>query len=52
MSSNPKTIAADILAVHALEEMRKYNISQLVVEENNKYRGIIHLHDLVKEGII
>jgi arabinose-5-phosphate isomerase len=52
MSSNPKTIAADILAVHALEEMRRHNISQLVVEDNNKYAGIIHLHDLVKEGII
>ena len=52
MSSNPKTIAADILAVYALEEMRKHNISQLVVENNNIYAGIIHLHDLVKEGII
>jgi arabinose-5-phosphate isomerase len=52
MSINPKTIAADILAVHALEEMRKHNISQLVVENNKKYAGIIHLHDLVKEGII
>lgn len=52
MSSNPKIINADILAVHALEEMRKHNISQLVVEDNNRYAGIIHLHDLVKEGII
>jgi len=52
MSSDPKTIAADVLAVHALDEMRKYDISQLVVEDNNKYAGIIHLHDLVKEGII
>jgi arabinose-5-phosphate isomerase len=52
MSSNPKTIAADILAVYALEEMRKHHISQLVAENNNKYAGIIHLHDLVKEGII
>ncbi len=52
MSVNPKTIAADILAVYALEEMRKHNISQLVVEDNKKYAGIIHLHDLVKEGII
>ncbi len=52
MSSNPKTIAADVLAVHALEEMRMHNISQLVVENNNIYAGIIHLHDLVKEGII
>ena len=52
MSMNPKTIAADMLAVYALEEMRKHNISQLVVENNNRYAGIIHLHDLVKEGII
>jgi arabinose-5-phosphate isomerase len=52
MSSNPKTIAADVLAVHALEEMRRHDISQLVVEDNNIYAGIIHLHDLVKEGII
>ncbi|HQW82867.1 MAG TPA: KpsF/GutQ family sugar-phosphate isomerase [Ferruginibacter sp.] len=52
MTSNPKTIAADVLAVTALEEMRKYNISQLIAEENGLYNGIIHLHDLVKEGII
>jgi arabinose-5-phosphate isomerase len=52
MSSNPKTIAAETLAVYALEEMRKHNISQLVAEHDHKYAGIIHLHDLVKEGII
>ena len=52
MSPNPKSIAGDTLAVYALEEMRKHNISQLVVENNNIYAGIIHLHDLVKEGII
>ena len=52
MSINPKTIAADVLAVNALDEMRRHNISQLVVEDNGTYGGIIHLHDLVKEGII
>lgn len=52
MSSNPKTIASDVLAVTALEEMRKHNISQLIAADNKKYAGIIHLHDLVKEGII
>ena len=52
MSSHPKTIASDTLAIYALDEMRKYDISQLVVEDNKKYAGIIHLHDLVKEGII
>lgn len=52
MSNKPKTIAAHVLAVNALDEMRKHNISQLVVEDNGVYAGIIHLHDLVKEGII
>ncbi|MGB4844479.1 MAG: KpsF/GutQ family sugar-phosphate isomerase [Ferruginibacter sp.] len=52
MSSHPKTIASDILAVTALEEMRKHNISQLIAEDKGLYAGIIHLHDLVKEGII
>lgn len=52
MSSKPKTIGADVLAVLALEEMRNIGISQLLVEQNGVYAGIIHLHDLVKEGII
>jgi len=52
MSSHPKTIATDVLAVTALEEMRKHDISQLIAEDNSIYAGIIHLHDLVKEGII
>ena len=52
MTSHPKIIAVDVLAVNALEEMRKYNISQLIAEDNKAYAGIIHLHDLVKEGII
>ena len=52
MSSDPKRIHAGELAVIALDKMREENISQLVVEDNGKYAGIIHLHDLVKEGII
>ena len=52
MSADPRTIAASSLAVNALEEMRNANISQLIVEENGLYKGIVHLHDLVKEGII
>jgi arabinose-5-phosphate isomerase len=52
MSSSPKTIKSSELAVHALEMMRKKNITQLVVTENNKYVGIVHLHDLIREGII
>ena len=52
MTLNPKTIAATELAVNALSLMRSLNITQLVVTENKKYAGIIHLHDLVREGII
>jgi len=52
MSINPKTISADVLAVAALDEMRRHDISQLIVEDKGIYAGIIHLHDLVKEGII
>lgn len=52
MTVNPKTIDKNELAVQALDLMRKMNITQLVVTENKKYVGIIHLHDLVREGII
>ena len=52
MTTNPKKIDSVELAVNALNKMRNENISQLVVEMNGKYAGIIHLHDLVKEGII
>ena len=52
MSSNPKTIGPEELAVNALDLLRKNEITQLVVTENNKYLGIIHLHDLIKEGLI
>ncbi len=52
MTVDPKTISSSILAVHALEEMKAFDISQLLVEDNGKYAGIIHIHDLIKEGII
>ncbi|AEE50640.1 KpsF/GutQ family sugar-phosphate isomerase [Haliscomenobacter hydrossis] len=53
MSVHPKTIFAHAMAVHALEIMRKYSISQLlVVDEEEKYVGVVHLHDLIREGIV
>lgn len=52
MGIHPKTIAPDALAVDALDRMRKNNITQLIVTENNTYLGVIHLHDLVREGLI
>jgi arabinose-5-phosphate isomerase len=52
MSINPKSIDIDTLAVQALEQMKEYNISQLLVVNNNAYAGILHVHDLMREGII
>jgi arabinose-5-phosphate isomerase len=52
MGTNPKTIEADELAVDALDKMRKHNISQLVVLNNGLYAGVLHLHDLIREGLI
>lgn len=52
LSPHPKTIAASVLAVEALDVLRKNDISQLIVEEDGIYLGILHLHDLVREGIV
>src|SRR5690606_5693386 len=52
MSLNPKTIEQEELAVNALHKMRENSISQLVVTDSGRYAGIIHLQDILKEGII
>jgi arabinose-5-phosphate isomerase len=52
MSANPKRIDNDAMAVEAMEMMETHGISQLLVEENGTYAGVVHLHDLIKEGII
>ncbi len=52
MNPRPKTIEKDTLAVLALEQMRQANITQVVVVEEKKYLGMIHLHDLLKEGLV
>jgi arabinose-5-phosphate isomerase len=52
MGKNPKTIEADSLAIDAMEMMKKNNITQIIVTHENNYTGVIHLHDLIKEGII
>jgi arabinose-5-phosphate isomerase len=49
---SPKTITPDALAVNALDILRRHDITQLVVVENGKYLGLLHLHDLIKEGFI
>jgi arabinose-5-phosphate isomerase len=52
MGKSPKTIVTGALAVDALDMMRKNNISQLIVAENGLYLGVIHLHDIIREGLV
>ena len=52
MCSNPKSINIAALAAEAFDVMRNNNINQLIVTENNQYKGIIHIQDLIREGII
>ncbi|SDS85221.1 KpsF/GutQ family sugar-phosphate isomerase [Winogradskyella sediminis] len=52
MSLNPRRISEEAMAVDAKEVMEAYGISQLLVEHDGKYSGVVHLHDLIKEGII
>jgi len=52
MTPSPKVITPDSLAVTALEVMRTNSITQLLVAEDGVYRGVIHLHDLIREGLI
>ena len=51
MTSNPKTIDTEALVVDALHKMRENSITQLPVVHEGRYLGIIHLHDVLKEGI-
>ena len=52
MSSHPKTIEASVLAVDALDFMQNHKITQLLVTHSGRYIGVIHLHNLIQEGII
>ncbi len=52
MTAHPKTIQKDRLAVDALSIMKKNNITQLPVLADEKYVGVVHLHDILKEGIL
>jgi len=51
MTKNPKTINKDELAINALTIMRENSITQLPIMDDGKYVGVIHLHDILKEGI-
>ena len=52
-TGNPKIIQPDFLAVEAFETLKKFDINQLLISDSNGiYLGILHLHDLIREGII
>ena len=51
MSKNPKTITHNAMATEAKDILEENNISQLLVTEDGKYAGVVHIHDLIKEGI-
>ncbi|WOI23144.1 KpsF/GutQ family sugar-phosphate isomerase [Nonlabens ulvanivorans] len=52
MTTSPKTVAADDMAVQAREVMEEYNVSQLVAVDDDGYAGVVHIHDLIREGIL
>ena len=52
MTSNPQTIASDVLAIEALELMQNKSISQLLAINGENYEGVVHLHNLINEGIL
>lgn len=52
MTPNPKTATSEMMAADALQIMKSAHITQLVVVQEGRYEGFVHLHDLLKEGII
>jgi arabinose-5-phosphate isomerase len=52
MTKNPKTIKSSDMVVDALNILEDFSITQLVVVDNDEYKGVIHLHDILKEGIV
>jgi arabinose-5-phosphate isomerase len=52
MTSNPKTIGTEVLAIKALKKMQDKGISQLLAVNGETYAGVVHLHNLINEGIL
>jgi arabinose-5-phosphate isomerase len=52
MTKSPKMIQSNSMVVQALNILEDYSITQLVVVDNDEYKGVIHLHDILKEGIV
>ncbi|MXO06043.1 KpsF/GutQ family sugar-phosphate isomerase [Flavobacterium sp. HBTb2-11-1] len=52
MSRNPKVVSSETMAVDALNILEDFSITQLIVADNGEYKGVLHLHDILKEGIV
>jgi arabinose-5-phosphate isomerase len=52
MSLNPKTVNSNELAIKAFTTMKENKITQLIVTHNSNYVGVIHIHDILREGIV
>ena len=52
MNKKPKIVPKETMAVAALDLMKSHNISQLIIVDKKKYLGMVHLHDLLREGIM
>ncbi len=52
MSKNPKIVSSETMAVDALNILEDFSITQLIVADNGEYKGVLHLHDILKEGIV
>lgn len=52
MTKKPKTVDNDAMAVDAMEIIETHKITQIIAVENNIYKGVVHLHNLIKEGIL
>lgn len=52
MTKNPKTVQLSDMVVDAFNTMENHSITQMVVVDNNQYKGVLHIHDILKEGIV
>lgn len=52
MTKNPKTTTSETMVIEAFHLMENFKITQLIVVDNSEFRGVLHLHDILKEGII
>jgi arabinose-5-phosphate isomerase len=52
MTKNPKTIQSTTMVADALNILEDFAITQLIVVDNGEYKGVLHLHDILKEGIV